>query len=261
MPVRVDEAPGGAEEAKPSPTSGEDPALDAIALAALPTETALAPPSEPDSASLTSAQPGSVLGPAPSSLPHLTAIGIGPLSPDRGRGPPAPSDAPFTASLFARPMSSFRPSNGLIAFAASLCVGIVLVLLFRPSQGALVVTASGARNAPVAAARVELDGKTVCASVPCRIESVTEGEHLLSVQALGYRALPQRSVKVRAGGEIASHFTLEPAATATIEVNVDAPGLRIYGPCHRPGRHGAPGGAAGQLPVCSVRTARGVARR
>jgi hypothetical protein len=125
-------------------------------------------------------------------------------------------------------MSSFRSRNGIIAFAASLCVGIVLVLLFRPSQGALVVTAGGARNAPVATARVELDGKTVCASVPCRIERVTEGEHQLSVQALGYRVSPPRSVNVRAGSELASHFTLEPAATATLEVNVDAPGLRIY---------------------------------
>jgi hypothetical protein len=170
-----------------------------------------------------------VLEPAASSRPsQLTAIGAGPLSSDRSRGRLSPSDAPFVASLFARPMSSFRPSNGLIAFAASLFVGIVLVLLFRPSQGALVVTASGARNAPLASASVELNGKTVCANVPCRIESVTEGEHQLSVHALGYRRSPARSVSVSGGRELASHFTLEPAATGTLEVNVDAPGLRIY---------------------------------
>jgi hypothetical protein len=223
MPVRFDE---------PKPVStpdGAEPALDPIALAALPTEVALARPGESDSPSLTSAPPAPVLEPgAPSRPAHLTAIGLGPLSSDRARGRPAPSDAPFASSLFARPMSSFRPSNGLIAFAASLCVGIVLVLLFRPSQGALVVTAGGPRNAPLASARVELDGQTVCANVPCRIESVAEGEHRLRVQALGYRVAQERSVSVPGGGELASHFTLEPAATATLEVNVDAPGLRIY---------------------------------
>jgi len=84
------------------------------------------------------------------------------------------------------------------------------------------------RDAPLAAARVELDGHVVCENVPCRIEGVSKGAHTIRVQARGYRAPQERSVTVQGGAEQVSHFTLEPEATASVEVRVDAPGLRIY---------------------------------
>lgn len=212
MAVRFDEVGAQAQSAHVA----SDPALNE--LEAQPTARGFAPP-EPPPRALTSVRP--VFVPAADPSPPATA-------PENERGRIAPSDAPFAASWIEPPLHAFRPGGAVIAFVASLLVGALLVLLFRSSDGALMVTAGGVRDAPLASARVELDGKVVCENVPCRIERVPNGAHALRVQARGYRAPKERSVMVQSGAELVSHFTLEPEASASVDVRVDAPGLRIY---------------------------------
>lgn len=212
MAIRVNEAGEAGAPAQSTSMLPSEPGE----LAGSPTESGFAPPEPPPRASTS-------VRPAFASTP-------GPPAGDRESGPGrfSASDAPLSASLIERPQLAFRPSGALIAFVASLLVSALFSLLFRSSEGALIVTAGGARNAPVVAARVELDGRIVCQNVPCRVEGVPEGAHTLRVQSAGYRASKERSVVLRSGAELASHFTLEPEATASLDVRSDAPGLRIY---------------------------------
>ncbi len=208
---------GEVERAQPAAASAASEPGDP---AARPTEPGFAPPDPPPPARpMTTVRPAFV----PADEPPTPQ----PFSRDRevGRTRFSPSDAPFASAL---PRVAFSTSGGIIAFGASVLVGVLLVLLFRSSEGKLMVTAGGSGNAPLASARVELDGKPVCENVPCRIEGVTAGEHTVRVRARGYRVPQERSVSVQSGAELASHFTLEPEATGAIDVRVDAPGLRIY---------------------------------
>jgi hypothetical protein len=190
-------------------------------VGARPTEPAFAPP-EPPVRPPTTVRPAFVAGEDPPTPQPFTADREAP------RGRFSPSDAPLASSLLERSRRALSPSGGLIAFVASVMVGVILVLLFRASDGTLMVTAGGPGNAPLAAARVELDGKPICENVPCRIAGVAEGDHTIRVSARGYRVPETRRVHLKGGAEVASHFTLEPEATGTIDVRVDAPGLRIY---------------------------------
>jgi serine/threonine-protein kinase len=113
--------------------------------------------------------------------------------------------------------------------AASILVALaVLVLLLSPSTGQILVTAAGPNNAAIASARVVVDDRVVCSTVPCRAGALTRGSHLVRVQAPGYERTADQAVSVQSGEESVIHFKLAGENSAGIDVRVAAaPELRI----------------------------------
>jgi len=75
-------------------------------------------------------------------------------------------------------------------------------------KGSLLVTAKGPNNAPVKGVRVFLDGALRCEEVPCRVEDLKNGSHVVRVSAEGHEATADRAIIV--DGETAFDVSLIP---------------------------------------------------
>lgn len=136
----------------------------------------------------------------------------------------------------AAPSLRLPPTRILVAGLIAL-IGIVLaVLAFRPKSGNLLVAAAGPNDEPIGSANVLFDQEKVCDSVPCRIDSLPVGAHVVQVMAPGYRRSAGEPVMIEAGKDALVNLTLRPEKAAGLEVRPNAQGLRVevdgkdYGP-------------------------------
>lgn len=112
---------------------------------------------------------------------------------------------------------------GVVALA-----GIVLgALALFPRTGTVLVAAAGPNNLPLPSAQVLVDEKAVCESVPCRIQELSSGAHVIQVVAKGYRPSAGKPVLVQAGQDAVVNLELTPVAPASLEAKPDAKGLRL----------------------------------
>jgi serine/threonine-protein kinase len=141
------------------------------------------------------------------------------------------SDAPWSTSAHNEPSAAKRSSlkAPLLAFVASVVVTVGLfVLVLLPKKGHLLVTAAGPGNVQVGSVDVLVDGRRVCSSVPCRVDDVSRGSHLVRVQARGYERTADQAVAVQSGEDSVVHVSLASMNSAGIEVRVDSEkGLRV----------------------------------
>ncbi|MFZ5896493.1 MAG: PEGA domain-containing protein [Myxococcota bacterium] len=181
-------------------------------------------------------------------LPSTRRYRIAPHPPRRdSQRPPAPieaspesdpvprsataySDAPWAIPAAGRkePALGSRLALIALAFAASLAATLALVNSLLPSRkGNLLVTASGPNQVRIEHAEVLLDGKTVCAQVPCRLEGLPAGTHAVNVWAKGYERMAPQAINVRGGADSALQLTLARKNTAALRVSVNVPGMVV----------------------------------
>lgn len=140
------------------------------------------------------------------------------------------SDAPWALppSVRREPQLGSRLLLIGLAFAASLAATLLLVNSLLPSRkGNLLVTASGPNQVRIEQAEVLLDGKHVCAQVPCRLEALSAGTHAVSVWATGYERMAAQPIVIRGGVDSALQLTLARRNTAALRISTNVPGLSV----------------------------------
>jgi serine/threonine-protein kinase len=139
------------------------------------------------------------------------------------------SDAPWSTNSRTEPplpVGATRAAR-LAALAGIVLAALAVLISLLPKKGNIVVSATGPANAPVASANVLVDGRLVCASVPCRVESLRRGSHLVRIQAPGYEQTADQAVAVQTNEDALIHVTLAAENNAGIDVRVAATGLRV----------------------------------
>jgi serine/threonine-protein kinase len=136
------------------------------------------------------------------------------------------SDAPWSAPA--------RPSQGrsllktaIIVFALSAAATMVVLMLLTGGDGSASITAVDAQNRPVQAGQVSVDGKVVCTTLPCALDSLAAGKHRISVRADGQQAAEQ-VVSIRSGKDSKVHFAMSGGGSASLHVRAEAPGMRVF---------------------------------
>jgi hypothetical protein len=177
------------------------------------------PPSNPDGLPLLSELPD-VVGAAEAepAAPGFDAVDEQPSiivsdATPVGDGSGPTSDALVPSSLTSAPMEAASRRTAVIAAVVGITVVVgvfVVAFLLRPSQGSLIVTASGPDSADVDQATVLVDGEQRCEMVPCRVASLDDGTHVIRVSAPGYEASEPRAVSVRAGAEAVCDIVMKP---------------------------------------------------
>lgn len=144
-----------------------------------------------------------------------------------GQFHPGQSEAPWSTNSRSEPPSSAGTRGARFALIAGVLLTVaVLVLALMPKKGVIVISATGPANAAIASANVLVDGRMVCSSVPCRVES-SHGSHLVRIQAPGYEQTADQAVAVRANEDALIQVNLATQNSAGIEVRTPASGLRI----------------------------------
>jgi hypothetical protein len=114
----------------------------------------------------------------------------------------------------------------LAVAAGVVAVAAAGVLLLRPSQGDLLVTAAGSKGQP-APAKVFVDGALRCQVTPCRLSGLASGMHMVRVESDG-QVSADRAVIVTAGEAATHHVTLDgPPPPAGIRLAAEGVGLRV----------------------------------
>ncbi len=140
------------------------------------------------------------------------------------------SDAPWSTNPSDEPSRSGTSlRTPLLAFVASVVATVALLaFVLMPKAGRLLVTAAGPGNAPIVSVGVLVDGREACTSVPCRVDGLSRGSHLVRVHALGYVSTADQAVAVRTGEDTVLHVNLANRDSASIDVRAAAaPGLRV----------------------------------
>ncbi|HWA74329.1 MAG TPA: PEGA domain-containing protein [Polyangiaceae bacterium] len=146
-------------------------------------------------------------------------------SQERGVGE---SDAPWsTNSRSESPPAGTTRGARLAALAGIVLAAVAILVSLLPKKGNIVVSATGPGNAPIASANVLVDGRLVCANVPCRVESLRRGSHLVRIQAPGYEQTADQAVAVQTNEDALIHVNLAAQNNAGIDVRVAATGLRV----------------------------------
>ena len=97
------------------------------------------------------------------------------------------------------------------------------------SRGTLVVSAGQGDKTPISTAEVYVDGERRCRALPCRLDDLTAGPHLVRVNANGYAATTERAVLVDSARESTFHAELmrtaapAPGAPPKAEPAAEAP--------------------------------------
>jgi len=91
---------------------------------------------------------------------------------------------------------------------------VVLLLALKPTPGALVVSALDADGVPVDDVQVLVDGEERCAKMPCLIEGIESGSHLVRVVAPGDLRAAEQKTEVESGAKTHLSLTLSGSATS-----------------------------------------------
>ncbi len=90
---------------------------------------------------------------------------------------------------------------------------VVIVLAVQPGPGTLVVSALDADGTQVESVQVLVDGEERCASMPCLIEGIEAGAHLVRVVAAGGRGEAEQKTEVESGAKTHLSLTLSDSGT------------------------------------------------
>ena len=102
-----------------------------------------------------------------------------------------------------------RRPFAVAAVIVSVVTGLVLwAISTSPRGGTLTVSVVEPGGAVVSTAWVEVDSVIRCQSLPCRIDGVEPGPHVVHAQATGHGQAPSQTVKVEPGAEARLSFTL-----------------------------------------------------
>ena len=141
------------------------------------------------------------------------------------------SDLVPTEALAAQPADSDRRKIGWVAMGALGVVFASALLLTGPRGGSVVVAAKHS-GAAITAGTVSIDGREVCASLPCRAPEIAVGARAVRIQVPGYRQ-DIELVAVRPGEDAAVTFELAREAPLT-PVAVAQPPIAIAPPTAAP---------------------------
>jgi hypothetical protein len=89
-----------------------------------------------------------------------------------------------------------------------LLVLVIIILAVQPSPGTLVISALDSDGAQVDSVRVQVDGEERCARMPCMIEGIEAGAHLVRVVAPGGRGVAEQTTEVESGAKTHLSLTL-----------------------------------------------------
>lgn len=173
-----------------------------------------------------------------SSLPPPVALTPMPIPLARAKRSPAPSwDDSSRTTRVRRSFSALRSElrRGRLAVAIGVLAGVALFTLWlawvrapsvtaaTPSRAAaLYVTAAGRGAGMLATPSVFVDGALRCSASPCRISTLDEGTHFVTVAADGYSPSTPRVVRLGRDEPAALHFELDPS-TARVEPPTEVP--------------------------------------
>jgi hypothetical protein len=121
----------------------------------------------------------------------------------------AESIAPATGSIFPASVSRTLGNRTILAAAAAVIGVGVLVLLFRPSSGSMLLTVGGPGGAAVQGISVKVDGTERCTSTPCEIAELKAGTHVITATASGITGETEETLRVERGEQTAHHLALK----------------------------------------------------
>lgn len=170
------------------------------------------PPPEPRVRALASPSPGAYGAP-----------GVAPRP--RGSAPPSFEARPSTDEI--EEIFPQRRRAPIVAAGALAVVLIgVLVLLFLPTAGTLVVAVAGPGNKQVDGIEVYVDGERKCDVSPCRVEELKQGVHTVRAKAAGYEETADKAV------DVAEHTVIDVELTPSsqdtgLRVTAEGTGLKL----------------------------------
>lgn len=154
--------------------------------------------------------------------------------------PAAPTSQPADAAIASRldQTAVVRPSSGgsktglfvgLGAGAAAVAAGVVFLLM--PKTGRVVVNASDTKGKMLNDVVVSVDGRKQCETVPCIVDNLNAGDHIVKVTAAGFEMPAPKTVTVEARKDIPVDFTATPAGATTVtalKVSGSQAGVKLF---------------------------------
>ena len=116
-----------------------------------------------------------------------------------------------------------------LAVAAVAVIG-VLVILFLPRQGGLVVAVSGPGKKQVDAVQVFIDSRKVCDTSPCVVRDLSTGNaHFVRIKATGYVNPADQPVSIKSGEDTVVNIDLTPSAGGSgLKVTSEGSGQKLW---------------------------------
>ena len=116
----------------------------------------------------------------------------------------------------------------VIGLAAVLLAVVAVVLFAFPASGTLIVTVAGPNDEVVDKVQVLVDQQVACTTPTCRVDKISAGTHIVSVQAEGYKKTADKAITVQKGQNVVLPIGLTRKSRGTgIRVAELGSGLRL----------------------------------
>jgi hypothetical protein len=116
----------------------------------------------------------------------------------------------------------------VIGLAAVLLAVVAVVLFAFPASGTLIVTVAGPNDEVVDKVQVFVDQQVACTTPTCKVEKLSAGTHIVSVQAEGYKKTADKAITVQKGQNLVLPIGLTRKSRGTgIRVTELGSGLRL----------------------------------
>lgn len=114
--------------------------------------------------------------------------------------------------------------------AGALALVILLVFVFLPRQGGLVVAVAGPGKKQVDTVQVFVDGHKQCDTSPCVVRDLSSGNaHIVKVKAAGYVSPADQPVTIKSGEDTVVNIDLTPASSGSnLKVSATGTGLKLW---------------------------------
>ncbi len=130
-------------------------------------------------------------------------------------------------------MMAPQPGGGkgliiVIGLAAVLLAVVAVVLFAFPASGTLIVTVAGPNDEVVEKVQVFVDQQVTCTTSTCKVDKLSAGTHIVSVQAEGYKKTADKAITVQKGQNLVLPISLTRKSRGTgIRVAELGSGLRL----------------------------------
>jgi hypothetical protein len=206
-------------------SGGEDASRDLLRSAPPPPPPAAGAPARPGAPS----RPGGAAAIASASGGAAPAL----PRPAPPAPPPPPAPAPLPRPAVPAQMMAPQPGGGkgliiVIGLAAVLLAVVAVVLFAFPASGTLIVTVAGPNDEVVEKVQVFVDQQVACSTSTCKVEKLSAGTHIVSVQAEGYKKTADKAITVQKGQNVVLPISLTRKSRGTgIRVAELGSGLRL----------------------------------
>lgn len=146
--------------------------------------------------------------------------------------PPPTSIAAAVKTLDENALRSRRLSPAMMFSAAAAAVAVIglLVFLFLPRQGNLVVAVAGPGKKQVDTVQVFVDGRKQCDTSPCIVRDLSTGKaHIVKIKAGGYVNPADQPVSIKSGEDTVVNIDLTPSASpGGLKVTSEGSGQKLW---------------------------------